>query len=137
MSAFRLSLITLGLAALGACQGRPPSIGHFDALGFDQGAKHPVPPDVVVPCSAEERDSAFENTTAYLHSDEDDRARPTTACCTPGSNRWDFLLPPYPEHGHSCRVVRWERDGFIYVEHKYADCDTFRQRDVCTGMVRR
>ena len=32
---------------------------------------------------------------------------PTAACCTPHANRWDFLLSPYPEHGHLCRVVRW------------------------------
>lgn len=131
------SVIGLVLAAVVGCQGPPPSIGHFNLIGFDEGGHHAASPATVAPCSTEERDLAFEDTVAYLHTDDDERVRPTAACCTPHANRWDFLLSPYPEHGHLCRVVRWERDGFIHVEHKYAECEAFRQRVVCVGIARR
>ena len=88
------------LAAVVGCQGPPPSIGHFNLIGFDEGGHHAASPATVAPCSTEERDLAFEDTVAYLHTDDDERVRPTAACCTPHANRWDFLLSPYPEHGH-------------------------------------
>ena len=93
------SVIGLVLAAVVGCQGPPPSIGHFNLIGFDEGGHHAASPATVAPCSTEERDLAFEDTVAYLHTDDDERVRPTAACCTPHANRWDFLLSPYPEHG--------------------------------------
>ena len=118
------SLVLLSLACENSDPKNPQSSSEIYLNG--PWRKFAPAPTEVARCGSEEREIALKDTLEYLGTNETDVGRaPIVACCGEVGGRapgWRFMTPPRPSGAHHCRVVSWNREGWVGFEHKDAFC---------------